>query len=503
MAGDGGYTNLISNPPATDRLSHIMLGDKTIPVIKFRPEAKDTYLDGLYFYGEDDAELGSLLNQPYSILFFTNDKKPTKPLSTLKIVDPPGVEPIKDADVADAKEPAKVETDPNATAATATDAAKATVTKAKDASEVPLIEIEPGILIRNPLDAKIKEIFTKPFDTKKLTKGEWIILYDELLKGDPAGILELIKENPEEAYEFWKGLVYRENIGDVGDIFERGGQLGNKYRALLLSRVLEKRGELVKKIRDDLGFADEADADNSRDENEYTGKVVTIEELIPGCKATPVKAQAPKAPKAPQAPQAPQAQQAAKAPQAQQPQQQAQQPQVQPPPLISPAGRPIRSSAETTKTIKLSLSKLATSLTARLKTFRDYNRLLIRSKQDPKFLIPLKNAEVKYKSSKSESVTTLKDLSQFKSYPSFNMQFTLLITKIREIDADEKVLIEAKEINEPAIQKYGKKVNTIIGNIAGILPTIKVGGSRKVRKVHALRKTRRVSFKLSEGLESE
>ena len=176
---------------------------------------------------------------------------------------------------------------------------------------------------------------------------------------------------------------------------------------------------------------------------------------------------------------------------------------MQPPPLISPAGRPIRSSAETTKTIKLSLSKLATSLTARLKTFRDYNRLLIRSKQDPKLLIPLKNAEVKYKSSKSESVSTLKDLSQFKSYPSFNMQFTLLITKIKEIDADEKALIEAKEINEPAIQKYGKKVNTIIGNIAGILPTIKVGGSRKARKVHALRKTRRVSFKLSEGLESE
>jgi hypothetical protein len=491
VAGDGGYTNLSSVPPATDRLSHIMLGDKEIPVIKFRPDAKDTYLDGLYFYGEDDAELGSLLNQPYSILFFTNEKKPTKPLSTLKIVDPPGVEPIKDTD---ANAATKVATDPKAITATTT--AKATT---KDASEVPLIEIEPGILIRNPLDAKIKEIFTKPFDTKKLTKGEWIILYDELLKGDPAGILELIKEKPEEAYEFWKGLVYRENIGDIGDIFERGGQLGNKYRALLLSRVLEKRGELVKKIREDLGFVEEADADSNADAdsskggNEYTGKVVTIEELIPGCKATPVKPQPKQAQAQPQV--QPQAQPQAQAPP--QPQQ------VQPPPLISPAGRPIRSSAETTKTIKLSLSKLATSLTARLKTFRDYNRLLIRSKQDPKLLIPLKNAEVKYKSSKSESVNTLKDLSQFKSYPSFNMQFTLLITKIKEIDADEKALIEAKEINEPAIQKYGKKVNTIIGNIAGILPTIKVGGSRKARKIHALRKTRRVSFKLSEGLESE
>lgn len=157
--------------------------------------------------------------------------------------------------------------------------------------------------------------------------------------------------------------------------------------------------------------------------HEYTGKVVTIEELIPGCKAPQAQPQAPQQAQAPQV-QAPQVQ----APQ--QPQQQAQQ--AQPPPLISPAGRPIRSSAETTKTIKLSLSKLATSLTARLKTFRDYNRLLIRSKQDPKFLIPLKNAEVKYKSSKSETATTLKDLSQFKSYASFNMQFTLLITKIRK-----------------------------------------------------------------------
>jgi len=310
--GDGGFTNIKGGIQDRITLSETITGaglglvETKIPIIKIRLRddgsgvssgEKDTYLDELYFYGEDGKELKSLPNisrgdkdLSLHLLFFTNAMKPTKLFSTLTLEDTEEAEEEEEEE--EDEEGAEEEPGANAVATSQDDVetvlnseesnSKQTVPlEGKQGEEsIPLIQVGESIFIRDPADERVKTLlFTKgSFDPNKFTKSEWGVLYNGLLRGDPQSVLNMIKQDPEEAYEhFWKHVG--ENEDDFSLRYEKGGVDAQKYRAKILRIILKKKEAILKRIRKTLRDEDEiSSSENKEGVKEEASKGPTDEE---------------------------------------------------------------------------------------------------------------------------------------------------------------------------------------------------------------------------------